>query len=82
MNQAINVKISALQAACMELTRYMTKANEVFQEILSADSECSKRWEIFQKEQDVRKEVSATEFHDMVSKLGDTQIIEAEVVIR
>lgn len=82
MNQAVNVKISALQAACMELTRYMTKANDMFQGILSAEPECSKRWERFQKERDTRKEVTVTEFRDMVSKLGDTQIIEAEVVIR
>lgn len=49
MKQAINVQISTLQAACMELTRYMTKANERFQEILSAEPECSKRWETFLK---------------------------------
>lgn len=82
MNQAVNVKISALQAACMELTRYMTKANETFNNFLTAVPGRADRWEVFLREKVTTKEVSISELAKMVDNLGDEQIIEAEVVIR
>lgn len=82
MNNTVNVRIDALQAACIGFMEYMGKANERFQKIISREPDMELRWDEFYRSRKQEKEVTLPELKEMVSKLEENQIIDAGVRIR
>lgn len=82
MMNAVNVRIDALQTACIGFMDYMEKANERFQKIIAQEPDMELRWDEFYRSRKQGKEVTLPELREMVSKMEENQIIEAGVRIR